>query len=68
VLETEDVIDVVVVKEEHSEGVKDVLTVADGDALIDGLPLDDQEATSDDETLALADPEPDNEDELVTVF
>ena len=67
-LETEDVTDVIAVKEGHTEDVKDVLTVADEDVLIDGLPLDDQEAISDDEALALADPEPDSEDELVTVF
>ena len=41
VLDTEGVIDVVIVKEGSIEAVNDVLTVPDGEALIDGLPLGD---------------------------
>jgi len=67
-LEIETIPEAVPLNEEYSETVKYVLTVADEDALIDGLPLDDQEATSDDDVLGLADPEPDNEDELEIVF
>jgi len=67
-LEIEPIPDTVPLNEEYSETVKHVLTVANEDALIDGLPLDDQEATSDDDVLGLADPEPDNEDELEIVF
>ena len=41
VLDTEGVIDVVIVKEGSIEAVNDVLTVPDGEELIDGLPLGD---------------------------
>ena len=68
VLDTDDVAQTVEVKEERAEDVNDVVTVAEIDSLNDGLPLDDKEASPDDEILGLADPEPDNEYELELLF
>jgi hypothetical protein len=52
----------------HSEAVKDALVVNENNALNEGLPLDDKEASPDDEILGLAEPEPDTEEELEIVF